>query len=290
MNLTIRDLTKTYPGGVRALDGVSLDIPPGLFGLLGPNGAGKTTLMNTLATLQTADGGEVRLGDIDLLQQPDRVRAVLGYLPQEFGVYPGMSGEELLDYLARLKGLGDPARRRAHVGELLEIVNLTGAKKRAVATYSGGMRQRFGIAQALLGSPRLVIVDEPTAGLDPAERHRFHAILSEISAQVIVLLSTHIVEDVANLCRTIAIMHRGKVVAQGTPESLCAGLRGRLWQRSATSAEIAALNHGQRVISAHLHAGAFRLVVESASPPAGFTTKDPDLEDVYFHHVPQEAV
>jgi ABC-2 type transport system ATP-binding protein len=289
MTLSIRDLTKTYPGGVRALGGVSLDIPTGLYGLLGPNGAGKTTLMNTLATLQAADGGEVRLGDIDLRRQPEQVRAVLGYLPQEFGVYPGMSGVELLDYLARLKGLGDRRERRRHVGHLLDMVNLADASQRPVATYSGGMRQRFGIAQALLGAPRLVIVDEPTAGLDPAERHRFHAILGEIGAHVIVLLSTHIVEDVANLCHRIAIMNLGRVVAEGTPEQLCDGLRGRLWQRAVTKADVAAASQGCRIISAHVHARQFRLVVESGSAPAGFAPKEPDLEDVYFFHVPQEA-
>lgn len=286
MTLEIRNLSKTYGNGVRALDDVSLTLAPGMFGLLGPNGAGKSTLMNTLATLQEPDAGVIRLGEIDALKEPQRVRADLGYLPQEFGSYPNTSAEAMLDHLALLKGIVDKGERRDHVGRLLDLVNLTEAKKRSVDTYSGGMRQRYGIAQALLGDPSLVIVDEPTAGLDPAERNRFHKVLAEIGENTIVLLSTHIVEDVANLCERMAILANGRIVAQGTPRELTDALRGTLWQKSVARGE----PYTGSVVSSRLLAGRLLVVVRADAPPdVGFLPKEPDLEDVYFAHVPQSG-
>ena len=217
MQLVIRDLSKRYANGVQAIDHVSLTIPPGMFGLLGPNGAGKSTLMRTLATLQSADSGSATLGDIDILHEPGKVRAVLGYLPQDFGVYPKVSALELLDHLARLKGLVDSGSRRETVDALLHRVNLYDVRKQKLGGFSGGMRQRFGIAQALIGNPKLIIVDEPTAGLDPEERVRFHNLLADIAADVVVLLSTHIVSDVADLCSNLAIINRGTVLLTGEP-------------------------------------------------------------------------
>jgi len=230
--LSIRGLTKTYANGVKALNGIDLDVTPGLYGLLGPNGAGKSTLMRTLATLQAPDAGQIRLDGVDTLADPDHLRRRLGYLPQTIGAYPGVSGRDLLDRFAWLKGRTDRRERRAEVEALLDRVNLADAAHRAVATYSGGMLRRFGIAMALIGSPRLLIVDEPTAGLDPAERNRFHRVLADVAAEAVVLLSTHIVEDVQNLCERLAILARGRIVAQGTPQELTAALAGRLWSRT----------------------------------------------------------
>jgi ABC-2 type transport system ATP-binding protein len=230
MELRVENVSKTYPGGVRALCDVSLVIPTGMFGLLGPNGAGKSTLMRTIATLQEPDAGEVRLGDLDVLREPARVREVLGYLPQDFGVYPKVTAESFLDHLAVLKGLTSRGERREAVEALLHQTNLWDARKRKLGTFSGGMRQRFGIAQALIGSPRLVIVDEPTAGLDPAERMRFLNLLAEIGESVVVILSTHIVEDVSDLCRRMAILDEGRLLFEGGPRAAVASLEGRVWR------------------------------------------------------------
>jgi len=283
MQLTIRDLSKRYGNGVQALDRVSLTIPPGMFGLLGPNGAGKSTLMRTLATLQGADSGAATLGDIDVLREPARVRALLGYLPQDFGVYPGVSAQDLLDHLARLKGIVDAKARRQTVEALLQRVNLHAARRQKLGGFSGGMRQRFGIAQALLGDPKLVIVDEPTAGLDPEERVRFHNLLADIAADVVVILSTHIVSDVADLCAQFAVIDKGRVRLTGDPAPLVAGLAGRIWQKVVTKAEAEALKREIAVVSTRLAAGRTVLrVYAAAAPGPGFDAVAPDLEDVYF--------
>lgn len=283
MQLTIRDLSKRYGNGVQALDRVSLTIPPGMFGLLGPNGAGKSTLMRTLATLQGADSGTATLGDIDVLREPARVRALLGYLPQDFGVYPNVSAQDLLDHLARLKGIVDAKARRQTVEALLQRVNLHAARRQKLGGYSGGMRQRFGIAQALLGDPKLVIVDEPTAGLDPEERVRFHNLLADIAADVVVILSTHIVGDVADLCGQFAVIDKGRVRLAGDPSPLVAGLAGRIWQKVVAKAEAEALKHEIAVVSTRLSAGRTVLRVHAATAPGpGFDAVAPDLEDVYF--------
>jgi ABC-2 type transport system ATP-binding protein len=281
--LTISDLSKTYPNGVRALSGVSLTIPTGMFGLLGPNGAGKSTLMRTLATLQEADAGSVRMDDIDVLRDKAAVRRTLGYLPQDFGVYPKVSAEELLDHLARLKGLGDRRQRRDVVDTLLRQTNLHDVRRKALGGYSGGMRQRFGIAQALLGNPRLVIVDEPTAGLDPEERVRFHNLLAEIGENVIVILSTHIVSDVSDLCGRMAIIDKGRVLLTGSPLELTRTLQGRVWQKAIERAELEATKAAYPVISTRLLAGRTLVnVVSDRAPANAFAPVEPTLEDVYF--------
>lgn len=291
MTLKIEGLTRTYANGVRALRDVSLELGPGMFGLLGPNGAGKSSLMRTLATLQEPDAGQVLFDGWNALADKERFRGVLGYLPQEFGVYPNISAERLLDYFARLKGIADRDVRRKHVAAILDMVNLTAVRHRHVDTYSGGMRQRFGIAQALLGDPRLIIVDEPTAGLDPAERNRFHTILSEIGANTIVLLSTHIVEDVANLCRHMAILNQGSILAAGSPRELMTQLEGRLWERNVDRHTVQGYRERLQIISVRLHEGGTRIVVRADTrPEPGFEPKQPDLEDVYFCNVPQSAV
>ena len=281
--LTISGLSKTYPNGVRALSGVSLTIPTGMFGLLGPNGAGKSTLMRTLATLQEADAGSVRMDDIDVLRDKAAVRRTLGYLPQDFGVYPKVSAEELLDHLARLKGLGDRRQRRDVVDTLLRQTNLHDMRRKALGGYSGGMRQRFGIAQALLGNPRLVIVDEPTAGLDPEERVRFHNLLAEIGENVIVILSTHIVSDVSDLCGRMAIIDKGRVLLTGSPLELTRTLEGRVWQKAIERAELEATKAAYPVISTRLLAGRTLVnVVSDRAPESAFAPVEPTLEDVYF--------
>ncbi len=281
--LTISGLSKTYPNGVQALSDVSLRIPAGMFGLLGPNGAGKSTLMRTLATLQEADAGSARLGDIDVLRDKDAVRRTLGYLPQDFGVYPKVSAEELLDHLARLKGLTDKAERRDVVATLLRQTNLYDVRKKALGGFSGGMRQRFGIAQALLGNPRLVIVDEPTAGLDPEERVRFHNLLAEIGENVIVILSTHIVSDVSDLCAQMAIIHRGRVLLTGGPLALTGELQGRVWQKAIARQDLDAVKAAHPVISTRLLAGRTLVnVVGDHAPGDGFAPVEASLEDVYF--------
>jgi ABC-2 type transport system ATP-binding protein len=283
LELVVRDLSKTYPNGVRALAGVSLTVPTGMFGLLGPNGAGKSTLMRTLATLQDADSGTATLGDIDVLRDKDVVRRQLGYLPQDFGVYPKVSAVDLLDHLARLKGIEDRGTRRDTVDALLRQVNLHDVRRKALGGFSGGMRQRFGIAQALLGNPRLIIVDEPTAGLDPEERVRFHNLLAEIGENVIVILSTHIVSDVADLCARMAIIHRGQVLLAGEPARLLRALDGRVWQRAIARSELESVKAALPVISTRLTAGRTLVnVVSDAKPDAAFVPIEPTLEDVYF--------
>ncbi len=286
--LSIRDLTKTYANGVHALNGVSLDIRPGLFGLLGPNGAGKSTLMRTIAALQEPDSGSIALDGHDIVRDPDRVRARLGYLPQDFGVYPGISAVALLDHIAVLKGILDKRARAEQVGAVLQLANLYEVRKNAVSTYSGGMKQRFGIAQALLGSPRLIIVDEPTAGLDPEERNRFHNLLSEIGEEAVVLLSTHIVEDVSDLCPNMAILAAGRVVLEGSPLELMQQLDGRLWRKTVPKQSVDGYRANLAVISTRLFAGETQLhVLAEEKPENGFERVAPNLEDVYFSTLSQ---
>jgi ABC-type multidrug transport system ATPase subunit len=286
MNLSIANLSKTYANGVRALHNVSLDIPAGMFGLLGPNGAGKSTLMRTIGTLQQPDTGSIRLGDIDVLTQPDEVRKLLGYLPQEFGFYPNLSAERVLDHFAELKGVASSGERRDLVNALLQQTNLWDARKKTVGGFSGGMKQRLGIAIALAGRPRLIIVDEPTAGLDPNERHRFLNLLSGIGEDVIVILSTHIVEDVRELCRRMAIINRGEVILQGDPGQLLDDVRGHVWRKRIRKAELASLQSAMNVISVRLVAGDPVVHVYADSAPAdGFTQVEPMLEDLYLHRV-----
>ena len=281
--LSIRSVSKTYPGDVRALDAVSLDIPVGMFGLLGPNGAGKSTLMRTIATLQQPDAGAIRFDGIDALREPDRIRQTLGYLPQDFGVYPRVSAQAMLDHLAILKGISDGRERKARVAALLEQTNLHAVRKKPLGSFSGGMRQRFGIAQALLGDPKLIIVDEPTAGLDPEERIRFHNLLSEIGEDKVVILSTHIVDDVTDLCPRMAILDNGRIVREGAPAALIAELENRIWRKTIEKHELAACRERYDVISTHLFAGKTVIHVLSDTPPGnGFEPQAPDLEDVYF--------
>ncbi len=281
--LTIQNLSKTYSNGVRALDRVSLTIPAGMFGLLGPNGAGKSTLMRTIATLQEPDEGSIRLGEIDVLRDKDAVRRTLGYLPQEFGVYPKVSALEMLTHVAVLKGLVQAKQRKETVEAILRQTNLWDVRKRKLGTYSGGMRQRFGIAQALLGDPRLIIVDEPTAGLDPAERLRFNNMLSEIGENVVIILSTHIVEDVSDLCRRMAIISRGQVLVTGDPQHAIDSLRGRVWKKIIDRGHLAGYEKEVTVISTRLVAGSTAIhVVSDARPDPSFEEVSPDLEDVYF--------
>jgi ABC-2 type transport system ATP-binding protein len=284
VQLEIRNLSKTYPNGVRALDDVSLTIPPGMFGLLGPNGAGKSSLMRTIATLQQPDTGTVRLGEIDVLRQPDAVRRALGYLPQEFGLYPNLSAEMVLDHFATLKGLTEARARKRVVDALFEQVNLADARRKAVGGFSGGMRQRLGIAIALAGDPRLIIVDEPTAGLDPSERYRFLNLLAEIGEERIVILSTHIVDDVRELCPRMAIINRGRVVLAGEPTQVLASVAGKIWRREMARDELDATRAAHEVISVRLVAG--RPVVHvyaGERPDPRWVAVEPDLEDVYFH-------
>jgi ABC-2 type transport system ATP-binding protein len=283
-------VSKTYPGGVRALRNVSLEIPHGMFGLLGPNGAGKSTLMRAVATLSEPDEGRIFFGAIDVLKQKDDLRRVLGYLPQEFGVYPRTSALDLLDHLAVLKGFTDSKVRREMVDRLLHVTNLWEVRKRKLTTFSGGMRQRFGIAQALIGDPRLVIVDEPTAGLDPEERSRFLGLLSEIGEDVVVVLSTHIVDDVSDVCQGMAILADGQVRLQGEPRAVLDALRGSVWRKAVTREELEAFRRDHAVLGTRWHAG--RLVVHVLSPGApagGFEPVPPDLQDLYFHTLREPA-
>jgi ABC-2 type transport system ATP-binding protein len=281
--LRIENLDHTYGNGVRALADVSLSMPYGMYGLLGPNGAGKSTLMRVLATLQHPTAGRVSFDGIDVLAEPMRLRATLGYLPQDFGVYPRVSAEDLLDHIAVLKGIGPKKARREEVAALLQQTNLYDARKRAVATFSGGMRQRFGIAQALLGSPRLIIVDEPTAGLDPAERVRFHDLLAEIGEKAVVILSTHILEDVAELCKRMAIIVAGRVVAEGSPSSLVANLTGRLWRKRIVPGELEEMRRHHNVISTrYLDGATVAFILSDHRPGIDFELAGGDLQDVYF--------
>lgn len=287
MELSIQNLSKTYPNGVQALKNVSLHIPTGMYGLLGPNGAGKSTLMRTLATLQDADSGTATLGDIDVLKDKDAVRRVLGYLPQEFGVYPRMSALDMLDHFATLKGI--PSNQRKEVVQtLLNRVNLWDHRKKAVSSYSGGMRQRFGIAQALIGDPKLIIVDEPTAGLDPGERNRFYNLLSEIGENVIVILSTHIVEDVRELCSNMAIINGGEVKYAGIPDAALGELGGKIWEKIILKAELNDYEKNFKVISSKLVAGKPIIHIFSENDPGeGFRAAEPGLEDVFFSKINQ---
>jgi ABC-2 type transport system ATP-binding protein len=288
MQLKINNLTKTYSNGVQALKGISLTINQGMFGLLGPNGAGKSSLMRTIATLQEADGGSVSLNDVDVRTQKDQIRQVLGYLPQEFGVYPKISAEMMLDHIAALKGVSNSGERKNLVSALLQRVNLYDVRKKNLGTYSGGMKQRFGIAQALIGSPKLIIVDEPTAGLDPTERNRFHNLLSEIGENTIVILSTHIVEDVTNLCSDMAIINKGEVVAKGNPNDLLAELSGKVWKKAIEKTELAQYMSEMNVISNQLKMGKTQIHVVSDSQPEGFEAIEATLEDVYFANISQK--
>ncbi len=284
--LSISNLTHIYGNGTRALDDVSLDIPKGMFGLLGPNGAGKSTLMRCLAALQKPSRGSIDFGEINVLQEPDRLRRVLGYLPQDFGVYPRISAQAMLDHIALLKGVVNTRERRALVLELLRQVNLFEVRKKSIASFSGGMRQRFGIAQALIGTPELIIVDEPTAGLDPQERNRFHNLLSEIGENVVVLLSTHIVSDVADLCPNMAIIAGGKIVSRGAPADLVAELDGKVWQKTIEKNEVETYQVKYNLLSARLISGKTVIRIYSETDPgAGFVPVVPDLEDVYFRKI-----
>jgi ABC-type multidrug transport system ATPase subunit len=283
--LSIRELSKTYPGGVRALKGVSLEIPAGMFGLLGPNGAGKTTLMKIAATLLEPDAGSVTLDGEDLIDNKQSARKMLGYLPQEFGLYPTLTAEQTLDYFVRLKGVADTRERRALVGALIERVNLASASKQKVGGFSGGMRQRLGIAQALIGQPRLIIVDEPTAGLDPEERARFHNLLSEIASEsATVILSTHIVSDVSNLCERMAIIRQGEIVAASTPQEALARIAGAVWEVTVPREKVADLKSRLRVISSQMFEGRVRVRVyaKDGRPGEEFRPATPSLEDYYF--------
>ncbi len=290
MQLEIRDLSKTYANGVRALDGVTMTIPKGMYGLLGPNGAGKSTLMRTIATLQDADRGSIRLGELDILAQPQETRKILGYLPQEFGVYPKTSATAMLDHIAVLKGITNRTERRQIVDAMLERVNLHQHRKKAIASFSGGMKQRFGIAQALIGDPQLLIVDEPTAGLDPGERNRFYNLLAEVGENVIVILSTHIVQDVKELCTQMAIIHEGQLLFAGTPDEAESQLSGRIWQKSIQKHELEDYRQRFQVISTKLVAGRPLIhILADDAPHDGFRGVDPDLEDVFFTTIQRVA-
>jgi ABC-type multidrug transport system ATPase subunit len=290
MHLAIRGVSKTYANGVRALRDVTLDIPSGMYGLLGANGAGKSTLMRTIATLQEPDTGSITLGDpagagqvIDVLREKDRVRRTLGYLPQEFGVYPSISAERLLNHFAILEGFNERGERERIVEGLLKQTNLWDVRRERLGGYSGGMRQRFGIAVALIGGPSLIIVDEPTAGLDPAERVRFLNLLSEIGEQAVVILSTHIVEDVSELCSRMAIIDKGEIILEAEPAVAIAALRGRVWTRVVAKAELPALEQRHKVICTKLFGGRTLVhVYAESSPGPEFESAVPDLEDVYF--------
>lgn len=286
MELRITKLSKTYANGVQALKNVNLNIPVGMFGLLGPNGAGKSTLMRTIATLQEPDEGSIQLGDLDVLTQKEEVRKILGYLPQEFGVYPRIGAETLLDHLAVLKGITNRTERKNLVKALLEKTNLYDHRKKNLGGYSGGMKQRFGIAQALLAQPKLIIVDEPTAGLDPAERNRFLNLLSEIGENTVVILSTHIVEDVKELCTNMAVINQGEVLLTGTPTDALNNIEGKIWRKQISKAEIEEYKNNFNVISEKRIAGKPVIHVMADSQPAsGFTRVQPDLEDVYFSEI-----
>ena len=286
MQLSINNLSKTYSNGVKAIKNVSLTLNEGMFGLLGPNGAGKSSLMRTIATLQEADEGSIYIDSIDVLKQKNAVRQMLGYLPQEFGVYPKISAEQMLDHIARLKGINNKGERKELVGYLLDKVNLFKDKKKNLGTYSGGMKQRFGIAQALMGKPRLIIVDEPTAGLDPAERNRFYNLLSEIGENTIVILSTHIVEDVSTLCSSFAIIYQGEVLYSGTPDDAVGQLNGRIYSRTISKSDLQTYRSNYKTVSTQLKAGQLLIrILADVNPGNGFLSAQPNLEDVYFTHI-----
>lgn len=286
MQLEIQNLSKTYPNGVKALQGVDLSIGKGMFGLLGQNGAGKSTLMRTVATLQDADKGSVHFNGIDVFKKPQELRKLVGYLPQNFGVYPNVTAEELLLHVADMKGITNPAERKNQVAALLQQVNLYDVRKKKLDSYSGGMKQRFGIAQALLGNPQLIIVDEPTAGLDPAERNRFYNLLSEIGENVVVILSTHIVEDVSTLCSDMAIIGHGRVLLKGKPAQLEQELQGKIWEKPIEKSELEKYQQNFQVVSYRFHLGKMLItVIADNEPEEGFVAKKPNLEDVYFQTI-----
>jgi len=288
--LSIKQLSKTYANGVKAINDVSLDIPNGMFGLLGPNGAGKSSLMRTIATLQDPDSGTIHFDGLDVLAQPEALRRQLGYLPQDFGVYPKVTAEVLLNHFAVLKGLTARGERKEAVEALLQQTNLWEARKRGLGTFSGGMRQRFGIAQALLGAPRLVIVDEPTAGLDPDERNRFLNLLAKIGEQVVVILSTHIVADVTDLCPRMALIVKGEVRLQGEPQATIDTLRSKVWRRSVSAEALPEYQQRMNVLHTRLVGGKPQInVFADSQPDDGFIQVEPDLEDVYFLHVRSAA-
>ncbi len=290
MELTIKNLSKTYSNGVKALDNISLTIPQGMFGLLGPNGAGKSTLMRTLATLQDADSGTAYLDSLDVLNDKQKVRERLGYLPQDFGLYPRINAEVMLDHIAQMKGVGNRSERKELVAALLQKVNLFKDRKKALGTYSGGMRQRFGIAQALIGNPSLIIVDEPTAGLDPSERNRFYNLLSELGENTIIILSTHIVEDVNTLCSNMAIICQGEVLMQGKPKEGIQLLQNRIFNKAILKSELEQYRKDYHVISTKLIEGKLSLRIESDTDPSnGFEPVPADLEDVYFSFISRKV-
>lgn len=288
--LELAGLYKTYSNGVQALNDINLVVPKGMFGLLGPNGAGKSTLMRTISTLQSADAGSLKFNDHDIAADVDYLRTRLGYLPQEFGVYPRTSPMAFLDHLAVMKGISDRGERRQLVEQLLVQTNLWDVRKKSMTTFSGGMKQRIGIAQALIGAPELIIVDEPTAGLDPVERRRFHNLLAEIGEDVVVILSTHIVDDVADLCSSMAIMAKGQILKIGKPLDLVAELEGSLWHKIASKAELADLRANLKVLGTRRVAGQLEVKVTGNSAPAGFEPVAPSLEDVYFATLAQAGV
>ena len=283
MKLTVENISKTYPNGVEALKNVSLEINNGIFGLLGPNGAGKSTLMRTIAALQEADDGSIMLGDIDVAKDKQALREMLGYLPQEFGVYPKVSAIDLLDHMAIMKGIADAQIRKEQVESLLYQVNLWESKEQKLGTFSGGMKQRFGIAQALLGDPKLIIVDEPTAGLDPMQRNRFHNLLSEIGENVIVILSTHIVDDVSDLCNDMAIILNGELKLSGKPLELIKKIEGKVWQGLIEKDVAETLEDDERLISKRLYMGKVKVrLLSDGEPMKGFKLNEPEIEDLYF--------
>lgn len=286
MELRINNISKTYANGLKALDNVNLTIGKGMFGLLGPNGAGKSSLMRTIAGLQAPDSGEIFLGDLNALTQKEELRKVLGYLPQDFGFYPKVNAVELLNHIAILKGISNKSERKEIVEGLLHQTNLFEARKRNVSEYSGGMRQRFGIAQALLGNPKLIIVDEPTAGLDPMERNRFHNLLSEIGENTIVILSTHIVDDVKNLCNRVVVLTSGHIILDGTPKGVIEDFQGKIWKKLIEKSEVEVAKEQYQVISTHISEGKVEIrVFAETQPDTNFIPVESNLEDVYFSSI-----
>ncbi|TPN88025.1 ABC transporter ATP-binding protein [Aquimarina algicola] len=282
--LSIQSLNKTYPNGTQALNNVTLTLEKGMFGLLGPNGAGKSSLMRTIATLQQADSGSIIFDGIDVFKQPEELRKILGYLPQDFGVYPKVSAEMMLNHIAKVKGITNKQERKGYVADLLQKVNLYKFRNRNLGDYSGGMRQRFGIAQALLGNPKLIIVDEPTAGLDPLERNRFHNLLSELGENAVVILSTHIVDDVINLCQNMAVFNEGKILVQGNPQELSNTLNGKVYKKQIEKSELENLQSEYIILSNYLRGGQFYVNIYSETDPGeGFEKVSNTLEDFYFY-------
>lgn len=287
--LLIKNLNKTYPNRVKAINNISLEISNGLFGLLGPNGAGKSSLMRTIVGLQTADSGEIIFNNVNVVADPFFLKKQLGFLPQDFGVYPKISAYDLLNHLAILKGVTNAYERKEQISALLQKVNLYAVRRKEVHTFSGGMKQRFGVAQALLGNPKIIIVDEPTAGLDPEERNRFNSLLSELGEDIIIILSTHLVEDVRNLCSQMAIINKGSVLQQGNPNDLIAGLQGRIGRKQIIKQQLDEYKKEYRVISSQFITGNLNIHIMADTMPAGFQLIDPTLEDVYFSILNQNS-